>query len=255
MVYKITLEYLGAGFYGLERQQNLPTVAGFFEAELNKICASPQKVVYASRTDKDVSALMQVASFECDKHFEPANLKYKLNRMLDPRIRVKNVEIAENSFRANKNVLNKTYRYSLFVGETLYPLEAPFCAHSYEQLNVRQIKKAAKYFVGTHNFSAFCAADCEKENRVRTIYSLKVKQTKLNCVNGTRLDFYITGNGFLQHMVRIIVGTLVKVGKGDLTPADIPALLTSTTREKTNLTLPATGLMLINITYKKPANK
>ncbi len=254
MVYKITLEYLGTGFYGLERQQNLTTVAGTFESELNKICAAPQKVVYASRTDKDVSALCQVASFECDEVFEVANLKYKLNRMLNPRIRVKKVEIASGDFRANKNVESKTYRYSLFVGETLYPLETPFCAHCFEKLNISKIKKAAKMFVGTHDFSAFCSADCEKDNKVRTIYKLQVKQTKIKNINGTRLDFFITGNGFLQHMVRIIVGTLVKIGKGELAPTDIPQLFKLTTREKTNLTLPATGLMLIDIKYKKPAN-
>ncbi len=252
MVYKIIFEYNGANFFGLERQKNLTTIAGAFEKGLNQIFAEKLKVVYASRTDKGVSAFMQVASFESDKKFNLETLKYKLNRLLDASIKVKAVEFAPADFRANKNVLCKTYRYSLFLAPMLLPLEGEFCAHCYKDLNIKAIKKASKFFVGTHDFSAFCSADCEKENKVRTILKFKITEQKIKDNFGTykKLNFYITGNGFLQHMVRIIVGTLIDVGTGKIAVTDIPELLKSKTRTKTQNTMPATGLMLMEIMYK-----
>lgn len=253
MVYKIVFEYLGEGFYGLERQKNLTTVAGEFEKVLKQIFSKNLKVIYASRTDKGVSALNQVASFESEKVFDLSTLKYKLNRMLDYRIRVKNISFENKNFKANKNVLYKTYRYSLFLAPTLYPIEGQFCNLCYEPLNIKLIKQAAKMFVGTHDFTSFASSDCEKENKVRTIYKFKVKykKHKKNNLSFRKLDFYITGNGFLQHMVRIICATLISIGTNKLNIKDINKIFEEKNRTHTNNTLDSKGLMLIDIKYKK----
>ena len=253
MVYKIIFEYDGTDFYGLERQKNLKTIAGEFEKVLEKIFASKLKVIYASRTDKGVSAENQVASFVSEKNFNLDTLTYKLNRLLDNNIRVKKIEIANNNFKANSNVLKKTYRYSLFLAPTLYPIEGKFCSLCYTTLDIKKIKNALKYFVGTHDFSSFCSANCEKENKVRTIYKFKITNKKVNKNNlkYSRLDFYITGNGFLQHMVRIIIGTLINIGSNKLDANMLPQIFENKNRNYTKNTVSASGLTLIDVEYKK----
>lgn len=251
VVYKITFTYAGTNFYGLERQKQLKTVAGCFEAVVNKLFGNV-KVIYASRTDRGVSALNQVASFESDKTFNLNTLKYKFNRMLDDDIRVKLIEIAPLNFRANSNVKEKTYLYSLMLAQTLYPIEGQFSALCYQKLDIKKIKRASKQFLGTHDFSAFCAADCEKENKVRTIYKFKVEHKKIrqNGLTFEKLNFYITGNGFLQHMVRIIVGTLIDIGTGKLDAHSLPQIFSLKTRTYTQNTMPSKGLTLVEIKYK-----
>lgn len=243
---KFTLSYDGTHYFGWQIQPHLPTIQGALEAVLAQIEGAPVKVTGSGRTDAGVHALAQVAACDLRNPIPPANLRKALNRLLPPDIRVLAVEQVHPSFHPRRDALAKTYEYRIWREEVCPPFERLYCYHYPYPLNLAVMGAIAPYLAGTHDFSAFAAAD-EKDSlgasKVRTIFSSELR------LDGPRLLYRVRGSGFLKHMVRNIVGFLLEAGKGNVTPARLAAALTPGYPHKAGPTVPPQGLFLISVEY------
>jgi tRNA pseudouridine38-40 synthase len=243
---KLTLGYDGTDFHGWQAQPGLPTIQGEVERVLGEIEGKPVAVAGSGRTDAGVHALEQVASFRLDNPIPLNNLRRAMNRLLPPAIRVFRAEDAPAEFHARFSAKAKLYEYRLWHGEVCPPLLCRYVYHHPYPLRLPAMLEAAPAFEGAHDFRSVAAADEDgalRENTVRTVFSSGL------AVEGELIRYRIRGSGFLRHMVRNIVGTLLEVGKGNLSPADIPEILRSRDRSRAGPTAPARGLFLVSVEY------
>lgn len=243
MRYKITFSYDGSKFNGYQKQKGISnTIQGKIEDALKSINNNKEtKFTSSGRTDKGVSAYMQVGSCNIDVDITPYKLKRAMNTFLPDEIYVKNVEETNESFHPRYMVKEKTYVYKINMGE-FNPIEKDYVNQLCKELDVDIIKSEIKDFEGTHDFSAFCSTEDKKEDCVRTIFKTSVKKDK----NYLILSF--TGNGFLKYMVRIMTGYLIDVSLGKREQGKIKEYLK--TKEKvTTKTAAATGLYLKEVKY------
>lgn len=241
--FKLVLEYEGTAYHGWQVQPGLPTIQGLLQSALSQMAGSPVQVTGAGRTDAGVHALGQVASFAANLRLDPITLRRALNASLPRDIVVRQVEEAPPEFDARRSARSKTYRYTLLRRD--YP-SAWLGRHSLyvpSPLDLEAMREAAKVLIGTHDFSAFRAGTCGAASPVRTILDASWRR------EGDLWHFEITGNAFLQHMVRIIVGTLLEVGRGRRPPADLGELLAAGDRRRAGKTLPPHGLCLVEVHY------
>jgi tRNA pseudouridine38-40 synthase len=246
---RITLAYDGTDFHGWQVQPNLPTVQGTLQEVLSEIEAAPVRVDGSGRTDAGVHALAQVAAFWLDNPIPPENLRRAMNRLLPGAIRVLAVQEVAPDFHPRYAALSKTYEYRIFRGEVCPPFQRRYVYHHPYPLDERRILAAAPLLEGEHDFSAFAGADerdREGGSKVRTVFSSRAE------LAGDLLLYRVRGSGFLKHMVRNIVGALLKVGKGNLDEAAIQALLTPGTIAKAGPRAPACGLFLVSVEYPNP---
>ncbi len=269
--WKLTLSYHGAGFHGWQIQPNLVTVQGTLAAALRQITGTVVLPQGAGRTDAGVHALAQVASFSLPNPIPAANLQRALNRVLPTSLRVTQAEIVPAGFHARHSARRKLYEYRIFerppnpkLGLTppdsiCSPFLAPFVWDCRWSLDFPQLQAAAAHILGTHDFSAMGAAQRDPHaasitgeqpgspNPVKTIHSSA----------WTRKDgllvYRVCGSGFLHHMVRNLVGTMVDVGRGSRSPADLPTILASRNRAAAGPTAPASGLFLVEVQYEPSA--
>jgi tRNA pseudouridine38-40 synthase len=236
---RLTLAYDGGGFHGWQVQPGLPTIQGTLESAISEIEGRPVRVEGSGRTDAGVHALAQVAAFHLENPIPPANLRLALNRLLPPAIRILSAGEAAADFHPRFDAKAKTYEYRIFRGEVCDPFEWRFVHHYPYPLAEERMQELARQFEGEHDFSAFAAAD-ERDalgrSKVRTIYSSQVTSAP------GRLLYRVRGSGFLKHMVRNLVGTLIEAGKGNV--AD-----TQSFPAECGPTLPAKGLFLIGVEY------
>ncbi len=241
--FKLILEYEGTTYHGWQVQPGLPTIQGILQAALARIAGAPVQVTGAGRTDAGVHALGQVASFSADLWLDSSSLRRALNATLPHDIVVCQAEEAPADFDARRSARSKTYRYTLLRRD--YP-SAWLGRHTLyvpTLLNADAMAEAAKAVIGTHDFSAFRAGTCTARTPVRTV---------LDAAWRTEDDFWhfeITANAFLQHMVRILVGTLLEVGRGKRQPSEIAAILASRDRRCAGKTSPPHGLCLVKVQY------
>jgi tRNA pseudouridine38-40 synthase len=247
---KLTLAYDGSPFHGWQVQPGLPTIQGLLSAAIGRITCEKVVPQGSGRTDAGVHALAQTASFSTESTIPTENLIKALNSHLPPEIRVLNVEDVAPGFHARHSATAKTYRYRLLRA----PICSPFlvrlvCHHPYPLDEIAMLRAAAA-LVGEHDFTSFAAVDPERAregeplDNVRTIFSSSCTR------QDDELIYEVRGNGFLHHMVRNIVGTLLLVGKGTLTPDDIPTLLAAKNRSANpGATAPASGLYLVSVEY------
>lgn len=246
---RITLAYDGTDFHGWQVQPNLPTVQGTLQEVLSEIEAAPVRVDGSGRTDAGVHALAQVAAFWLDNPIPPENLRRAMNRLLPGAIRVLAVQEVAPDFHPRYAALSKTYEYRIFRGEVCPPFQRRYVYHHPYPLDERRILAAAPLLEGEHDFSAFAGADerdQEGGSKVRTVFFSRAE------LAGDLLLYRVRGSGFLKHMVRNIVGALLKVGKGNLDEAAIQALLTPGTIAKAGPRAPACGLFLVSVEYPNP---
>jgi tRNA pseudouridine38-40 synthase len=211
---------------------------------VEQVTCEKVRVTGSGRTDAGVHAKGQVAHFTTDKESIPPQQFVKaLNAHLPEDIRVLCSERVDDSFDACRGAKRKTYKYSTYISQTNLPLKDRYAVKLDRELNVNAVKECAKLFVGEHDFKGFCASGSSVKTTVRTIYDLSVD------VNGEDLTFTITGNGFLYNMVRIIVGTLIKVGEGKATKTDVENMLLNGERALGGKTLPARALCLEKVEY------
>jgi tRNA pseudouridine38-40 synthase len=245
---KLVLAYDGTAYHGWQVQPGLPTIQGVLEAAIKEIEGNPAPVIGSGRTDAGVHALAQVAACTMENPIPVDNLRRALNRLLPRDIRVLSVEEAAPQFHPRFDARSKTYEYRIWRAEICPPFDRHFVYHFPFPLDEARIAAAARCFEGEHNFSAFAAAD-EKDalggSKIRTVFSSVAGRT------GDRLVYRVTGSGFLKHMVRNLVGALLEVGKGNLTAADLAALLASGVEHKLGHSAPARGLFLVHVGYEE----
>ena len=228
MRYLIKFSYDGTNYCGFQTQSGLNTIQEKLEEALSKVNDKPTKIVATGRTDKGVHALCQCGHADIDVNINEYKLKRALNSNLPEDIHVIETKQVSDDFHARYNIKNKEYRYLISLGE-YNPLERNYVFQYNYKLDVEAMKKAIKYFEGTHDFRAFVTDNKEKENCIRTII--------------------FVGNGFLRYQVRNMVGYLIKVGEDKVSPETVIDVIESKDRTKSGKTAPAEGLYLYNVEY------
>ena len=240
---KVVLRYNGAHFYGWQKQKNLRTVQGDLEDAVFAVTGERVEIFGSGRTDKGVHALGQVASFNLNTNIPLKNLKIALNDRLEKDVRVMNISLAKEDFHARFSAKVKTYEYVVQVGGISDAIKSELVAYFPFDVELEKMQKAAKMLVGKHNFKGFCAADTQVTSFEREIFDNSIKKS------GRTYKFSVTGNGFLYNMVRIIVGTLLDVGRGALSFDDVEKALSTGERKYAGPTMPACGLYLKSVKY------
>ena len=240
---KLTIAYDGTDFHGWQVQPGLPTIQGILEQVFGEIEGHAVHVAGSGRTDAGVHALAQTASVMLANPIPALNLRKAVNRLLPPTIRVLDAEEVAPDFHPRFDAISKMYEYRIFRGEVCPPAEWRFIHHYPYPLAVERMQALAPLIEGERDFAAFAAADDrELESTVRTIFSSRLE------AGGDRLTYRVTGSGFLKHMVRNIVGTLLEAGKGNLDENGLRALCESGAK-RAGPTAPAKGLFLIRVDY------
>src|SRR5215471_274570 len=236
---RIHLAYDGGPFHGWQVQPGLPTIQGALEEIISGMEGNPVHVAGSGRTDAGVHALCQVAAFSIENPIPMPNLKRAINRLLPPAIRVLSTAEAPPDFHPRFHAVSKTYEYRIFRGEVCSPFEWPYVHHHPYPLDEERMVRFASIFTGEHDFTAYAASDdrdAEGHTKVRTVFSSILERSP------GRLVYRVRGSGFLKHMVRNMVGTLIEAGRGNVAEvAAIPA--------KSGPTAPAKGLFLVNVEY------
>jgi tRNA pseudouridine38-40 synthase len=243
---KLVLEYDGTAYSGWQMQPNAPTVQEVLQHVVETVMNHSATVNGSSRTDAGVHARFQVASFKTPSRRPISDIMKGLNAMLPDDIRICQMDEVQPNFHPRAHAIAKTYRYSMFTGRKLPVFERLYCTQIRGRINLARMEKAAEYFIGTHDFSSFRAAHCSARTTVR-----EITESRFNKLQNDHLEYIISGNRFLHNMVRIIVGTLIWIGKGKMTMEELPALFERKDRRFAGPTAPAKGLFLENIRFKE----
>ncbi|MBF0455688.1 MAG: tRNA pseudouridine(38-40) synthase TruA [Magnetococcales bacterium] len=241
--FRLTLEYDGALFHGWQIQPTDETVQGVLESALARLFNGKLTVIGAGRTDSGVHATAQVAHFDTPRDRPTREIVRALNALTPPGLTILAAEKVENTFHARYSAYYREYCYKLFIRAEPPALERGRVWHHPRPLDVSAMRAGAEYLLGTHDFSAFRAASCSAPNPVRTLSLLQLDQ------EGPLLLVRVGANAFLYHMVRNLVGSLVKVGLGDWQPDRIQAVLQSLDRQQAGPMAPAVGLYLTRVSY------
>ena len=241
--YRLTIAYDGTRFFGWERQPGKDTIQGKLEAVLGELQGAPVNVIGAGRTDAGVHARAMTANVVLDTALTPEEIRDYMNRYLPDAIAVREVKEAAPRFHARYNALGKTYRYTVFVGEVKPVFDRKYVTLLPYAPDVERMRQAAAYLTGEHDFAAFCGNPRMKKSTVRTVDTIDIQQRK------DRITFTFHGNGCLQDMGRILVGTLLEVGRGFWEPEQVQAILDSRDRKQAGPTAPPEGLCLMKVDY------
>ncbi|MCY4075963.1 MAG: tRNA pseudouridine(38-40) synthase TruA [Acidobacteria bacterium] len=252
---KLTLAYDGTEYVGWQRQAGGRSIQGALESALAEIEGAPVTVVGAGRTDAGVHALGQVASVRLAHGIEPRVLARALNAKLPADIRVLGAAAVGAGFHARYSARSKTYRYCVSNGGVAHPFAARYAWHVAAPLQLDAMRAAGDQLLGRHDFAAFQSTGSQVRSTVRTLSSLTIERRPACGPEGTTggtgaalLTVEVEGDGFLRHMVRAIVGTLVEVGRGRRAADDITPVLESKRRDRAGPTAPAHGLFLVRVT-------
>lgn len=243
MRYLIKFSYDGTAYKGFQKQKGLPSIEEKMEEALTKINNGKKTTLTATgRTDKGVHALSQYAHTDIEVNITEKKLKRALNSNLPDDIYVIETKEVQNNFHARYNVKEKTYKYIINTNE-YNPLKRNYEFQYNYPLNIDNMKKAIKYFEGTHDFRAFVTDNKEKENCVRTIKKTNIEE---NC---GIIKITFTGDGFLRYQVRNMVGLLIKIGENKLSPETVEKIIESRDRTTYGKTAPPEGLYLVDVKY------
>lgn len=265
--YKVIIGYDGTRYFGWEHQPNKDTIQGKIEVVLEHLCETPEEtekeaaaqklaletaggmkqplveVIGAGRTDAGVHAQGMVANFFLDTELDTEALRDYMNHYLPDDIVIKEVREASDRFHSRYNAVGKTYRYTCFDGVTKPIFDRKYVYTLEQRLDVDKMKEAARYLIGEHDFCSFCKNPQKKKSTVRTVDKIEIMREK------DYVTFTFHGNGFLRNMVRILVGTLLGVGMGEIEPEKMKDILEAKERETAGVTAPAKGLCLIEVDY------
>jgi len=240
---RLDICYDGTKYKGFQRLPGgQPTIQAKLEQTLSRLLDEPIEVSASGRTDAGTHALGQVISFRCANKMPCEEILKGLRQYLPEDIGVYSCKNASERFHARLNAKTKMYRYRIWNSEKPCVFERKYVYIDTMPMDLEAMRKAAQAYVGIHDFSAFCANKHMKKSTVRTIESFEILRS------GDELIFTVTGNGFLQHMVRIMIGTLLEVGKG-LRQADSITALYGAERAEAGPAVPACGLCLMEVTY------
>jgi tRNA pseudouridine38-40 synthase len=277
VIWKATLTYDGTDYFGWQVQPDRATIQGELQAALGRITGEAPLPQGSGRTDAGVHALAQVASFALHAPIPAENLQRALNRTLPPSIRVTEARTVRSTFHARHSALAKSYEYRIFRGSFCPPFLARYVYAFPRPLDFDLLNATARVFVGEHDFRAFAASDpdlagreedaCEKSapaaggevgektglcvfpapGTVRKIFASEWQRQQTD--DGELFVYRVRGNGFLHHMVRNLVGTMIEAGRGSLALGEIPRILAARDRSQAGQTAPARGLFLHSVEY------
>lgn len=246
--YKAIIAYDGTNFHGFQSQPGGRTVQAEIEKTLARINnGQPIAIIGSGRTDAGVHALGQVIHFDYPHTRPVEKLRFALDTQTPADIAVKHVEQVPDTFHARYNVVAKTYQFHVDIGKPRSPFRRFYASYFPYPLDLEKIQRALPDLLGTHDFTSFCASGSSVEDKVRTIYeaSLIVNEA------GDELTFTFSGNGFLYKMIRILVGTLLKIGNNRLEETAIPAIIAAKDRNLAGPTAHPEGLYLTEVVYEK----
>jgi tRNA pseudouridine38-40 synthase len=270
--WKLTLAYDGAGFSGWQVQPGEPTIQDELRKALGRVTGESPLPQGSGRTDAGVHALGQVASFALHARIPRDNLHLALNRTLPQSIRILQAEIVPATFHARHSAVAKTYEYRIFRGSICPPFLARYVHACPWPMDVNALQMSAQLFVGEHDFLSFAATDPDLNSRthrpspeldpdattpsapttrgaVRTIFSSNWEER--HSESGDLLIYRVRGNGFLHHMVRNLVGTMLDIGRGHRLFAEIPSIIAARSRAAAGPTAPPQGLFLHSVEYRE----
>jgi len=251
---KLNLEYDGTNYHGWQVQDDVVTIQGIIEERVKRLNGFPTRIYGASRTDAGVHALSQVAAFNTPTIYDTETIKKALNATLPADIRILNADEVDNSFNPRDDAVRKIYFYiianerksSVFLQRYTYTVR--------KSLDIDSMIKSSKFLIGEHDFAAFMGTGSGIKNTVRKIYSLTVESLhEIDFMSiklrGNFIKIRIEANGFLRHMVRIIVGTLIEAGRGRISASEVKNILESRNRNLAGPTVPPQGLFLEKVLY------
>ena len=242
--FKLLLSYDGSRYKGWQRLGNTDqTVQGKLEAVLSRMTGTETEIIGSGRTDAGAHAAGQVANFHAKTDLSCEEICGYLRHYLPEDIGVLSVEEVDPRFHSRFHARQKAYVYRIWNSDQPCVFERKYVWVMPEPLDLDAMQKAAQQFLGTHDFRAFCSNKHYKKSTLRTIYALNIARV------GPELRFTVCGDGFLYNMVRIMVGTLLSVGRGEIREKDIPDILESRVREQAGETVPAKGLCLMEVVY------
>lgn len=260
--WKLTLTYDGTAYHGWQIQPGLPTIQGELQAALGRILGESPLPQGSGRTDAGVHALGQVASFPLKAPIPAENLGRALNRTLPAAIRITEAVEVPESFHARHSATGKTYEYRIFRGTLCSPFLARYVHGCRWKLDLDALHEAAEQVVGEHDFVSLAASDDDLTGRstdpeqqetekstIRTIFSSQWSEEA-----GDLLIYRVRGNGFLHHMVRNLVGTMLEIARGQFPAGSMPSILAAQSRSAAGPTAPARGLFLHSVEYDSPGS-
>ncbi len=243
MRYLITVEYLGKNYAGWQSQKNATGVADVLNEKLSELFKQKINVDGSGRTDAGVHAMGQMAHFDAEPVIPPSRLAMAINTMLPTDVRVLQATAVADDFHARFDAVEKTYVYKMYVSRILSPLRADTHAQVIPPIDFGKMERGVQHLIGTHDFIAFSSSGRSGETTVRTISDATIT------MDGDEITFSVTGDGFLYNMVRIIVGTLVFMGKGKIPETAIQDMLATGNRRLGGKTYAPQGLYLKQVKY------
>lgn len=240
---KLTIEYDGTNYLGWQKQKNGATIQGTLEEAIKLLTKEEIELVGSSRTDTGVHAKAFIANFKTNSTIPADKFREAINHKLPEDIVIIKSEEVDINFHSRYDAKGKTYSYSI-INRDIYPaIGRNYLYHVKKKLNINSMKEACKYFIGTYDFSAFKSSGSSVKTSIRTIKDLHIDE------KNEIIKIYVTGDGFLYNMVRIIVGTLLMVGNNKIKPEEITNIIESKDRQKAGICVPAKGLTLEKVYY------
>lgn len=245
--YKAIIAYDGTNFSGFQRQPNGRTVQAELEALLTRMADGQPIMIHGSgRTDAGVHALGQVIHFDFPYERPLERMRYALDTQSPEDIAVSSVEQVTEAFHARYLVMEKTYQFKVDIGKPRSPFRRHYASYYPYPLDLERIRQALPDLLGTHDFTSFCASGSSVEDKVRTIHEASMVVNEA----GDQLTFTFRGDGFLYKMIRILVGTLLKIGNGRLAVDSIPGIIEGKDRNLAGPTAHPEGLYLAKVCYE-----
>jgi tRNA pseudouridine38-40 synthase len=251
MNYKLLIQYDGTNFHGWQSQDGLRTVQGELERALSLIEGNKVNVYGSGRTDAGVHAEGQVASVEIQREITPEKLRNAINGNVGKDMRVLAASVASDEFHARYSAIEKTYVYRIVNAPVMSPFWSRYAHHEARKVDLEVMQKAAESFLGKHDWTAFCAAQSDVEDRVRTITHLEITERTDERSRSTLVEIRVSADGFLRYMVRAISGTLLSIGRGELNSDAVQKAIAAGVRPTVAATAPACGLTLLSVRYSE----
>jgi tRNA pseudouridine38-40 synthase len=248
--YKLLLQYDGTDFHGWQIQDQMRTVQGELTLALSLIDGREVSVYGSGRTDAGVHAEGQVASVDIQRSISPAKLRAAVNANVEKDVRVLEVTEVGDDFHARYSATGKTYVYRIINGPVISPFWVRYAHQEARKLDFDRMLDAAELFLGEHDWTAFSSSQSDVEDRVRTITRLTISEREDERARERLFEIEVSANGFLRYMVRAISGTLLSVGRGELTRDEVRQAIVRGVRPKPATTAPACGLTLLRVDYE-----
>lgn len=243
---RIVVAYDGSDYCGWQLQPNGITIEEVLNRTLQRVTGEEIHVIGASRTDSGVHALGNVAVFDTDSRIPPERMSYALNQRLpEDIVIVKSEEVPPDWHPRYQTEMIKTYEYHIYNAEYPNPMKRRYSTFVSFAMDIDRMREGAAYIVGEHDFASFCNIRTNASDTVRTVQDITIT------ASGADITIRVMGNGFLYNMVRIIAGTLIRVGRGFYTPERVKEILDAKERTAAGVTAPPNGLVLVRIDYGK----